>query len=368
MKTLFASLLTMLILVSCSTTEHSGFTIAGQVENGDTVEIRLDAREQGEWITLDTAVIENGSFTLSGAVEHPEMVYLKFIKGDEINYTTVFLENSAITIQGDADDVDALAINGSSVHDEYAVFAGGMDQVTEPYDTLYELHSLAGSDQIKDSLEQLIKEVEEAEEQYVLDYISSNATSPVAPYAAIRSLAYYMEYDQLKPVVDQIIEGGTETKYLTSLNEMLVKLKQLAIGAKAPDFTEVLVDGSDFSMSSLAGKYVLLDFWASWCGPCRRENPNVVAMYEELGGEDFEIVGISLDKHRDKWLQAIDDDKLTWVHVSDLKGWKCAVADIYNVKAIPKTYLLDRDGNIVAKNLRGNELKDKIRELLAAES
>ena len=368
MKTILTIFLFALILVSCSTSKPDGFQVTAEVTNGDSLIVMLDGREQGEWINIDSAVVVDGSFTLNGMMDEPRMVYLKFIDGDEMNYTTLFLENSDIAIKGDLLDVDALDINGSSTHDMYDVFSEGLKVVTEPYDTLYDLLDLAENDATKDSLDKLIKKIESDEEAYVISYINNNAASPVASYAALRSLAYYMEYDELKPVVDAIKAEQEDSKYLDNLNETLAKLQNLAIGSVAPDFTEKDLNGDDFVLSSLKGKIVLVDFWASWCGPCRRENPNVVAMYEELGGEEFEIVGVSLDKKEENWLKGIEEDDLTWIHVSDLQGWKSGVADLYNVKAIPKTYLLDKQGNIVAKNLRGNELKNKIKELLAGES
>ncbi|HNA42394.1 MAG TPA: TlpA disulfide reductase family protein, partial [Saprospiraceae bacterium] len=136
------------------------------------------------------------------------------------------------------------------------------------------------------------------------------------------------------------------------------------IGLPAPDFTLETPDGKKVSLKDFKGKVVLIDFWASWCGPCRRENPNVVAMYNRYKDKGFEILGVSLDRSKEPWIKAIADDKLTWPHVSDLKGWGSSAAALYGITSIPHTVLVDRDGRIVARQLRGEVLGKKLEEIL----
>jgi peroxiredoxin len=147
------------------------------------------------------------------------------------------------------------------------------------------------------------------------------------------------------------------------LHSHLQSMKDLQIGGTAPDFTQKTPEGEELSLSDLRGKVVLLDFWASWCGPCRRENPNVVKVYEKYKDKGFEILGISLDRSRERWLKAIEQDGLTWKHVSDLKYWSNAVAKQYNVRSIPHTILLDEEGKIIARNLRGKRLEQALAEI-----
>jgi len=142
------------------------------------------------------------------------------------------------------------------------------------------------------------------------------------------------------------------------------KIATVAVGKTAPELVLNDPDGKSINLSSLKGKYVLIDFWASWCGPCRQENPNVVKMYSKFKSKGFEIYGVSLDDEKDNWIAAIKKDKLTWAHVSDLKGWQSEAASIYQVTGIPATYLLDKEGKIIAKNLRGKALEDKLAEVL----
>jgi peroxiredoxin len=155
-----------------------------------------------------------------------------------------------------------------------------------------------------------------------------------------------------------------ESPYTKALATKLGALRNVTVGNAAPDISLPNPEGKSVSLSSLRGKYVLIDFWASWCGPCRQENPNVVRMYQKYKDKGFEIFGVSLDESREKWLKAIAMDKLTWPHVSDLKGWSSAAAQLYNVQAIPQTLLLDKEGRIIAKNLRGKALEDKLASLL----
>ena len=146
--------------------------------------------------------------------------------------------------------------------------------------------------------------------------------------------------------------------------QLIAENKKNAIGSPMPDFTQTDTSGKPVSLSSFRGKFVLIDFWASWCGPCRKENPNVVSLYEKYHAEGFEIFGVSLDKTRAAWIKAIADDRLPWMQVSDLGYWKSAPAVLYGVTSIPFTLLIDRDGKIIAKKLRGEDLEQKLAELM----
>ncbi|MGN6508938.1 MAG: peroxiredoxin family protein, partial [Chitinophaga sp.] len=174
------------------------------------------------------------------------------------------------------------------------------------------------------------------------------------------------DYAEVYPQFARLSEDVRESEAGKTYAEYLEKIKAVSIGATAPEFSQNDTEGKPVSLASFRGKYVLIDFWASWCGPCRKENPNVVKAYNTYKGKNFTILGVSLDKEdaKDKWLQAIADDNLTWTHVSDLAFWNNAVAKQYAVRSIPQNFLIDPQGKIVAKNLRGKALEDKLAELL----
>ena len=163
-----------------------------------------------------------------------------------------------------------------------------------------------------------------------------------------------------------IDEKAMQSDYGVALNDLITTEKMLGYGQKAPAFTQNNQDGKPVTLESFKGKYVLIDFWASWCGPCRMENPNVVRAYEQFKSKNFTVLGVSLDKDKGKWLKAIEDDNLKWTHVSDLGYWNNAVAVMYKVRSIPQNFLLDPDGRIIGKNLRGEELTGFLQKVLAS--
>jgi peroxiredoxin len=174
------------------------------------------------------------------------------------------------------------------------------------------------------------------------------------------------EFSDLEAAYKAVSAYNPASKYTAELATVYNAEKLLAVGSPAPEIVQNDLTGKPVALSSLKGKVVLIDFWASWCRPCRMENPNVVKMYRRLKSKGFEIYGVSLDSDANAWKNAIAKDSLTWFHVSDLRQWQNAAAKLYKVSGIPYTVLLDRNGNIAAKGLRGPELEAKVEELLAA--
>ncbi len=182
----------------------------------------------------------------------------------------------------------------------------------------------------------------------------------VMGYSKARDKSNFVKYAQ------QLLNTYPDlpANFVAQINQQVMDAKKLMIGSPAPDIREATPDGKTASLSDFKGKVVLLDFWASWCGPCRRENPKVVALYNKYKSQGFEVFGVSLDGNKDRWLKAIDKDKLTWQHVSDLQKWQSGPARLYGVKSIPQTFLIDKEGKILAKNLKGPALEQKIQEAL----
>ncbi|BDD00410.1 TlpA disulfide reductase family protein [Persicobacter psychrovividus] len=200
---------------------------------------------------------------------------------------------------------------------------------------------------------------------YTMSFIKEHNTSIVSA-DLLAQQAPGLKTEQLKSGLDLLQGAATETEVYQRMTERYNTLNATAEGQPVLNFTMQTPEGKEFSTEALQGKVFMIDFWASWCGPCRKENPNVVKMYNEYHKQGFEIVGVSLDNKKENWEKAITKDKLTWHHVSDLKGWKNEVAQKYGINSIPATVLVDASGKIVARNLRGEELEAKVKELMAA--
>jgi peroxiredoxin len=217
---------------------------------------------------------------------------------------------------------------------------------------------------VMDSLDEVDFDVLKAKREVVAQFVKDYPQSIRAAMAIAENYAYYAEAADVEPLYNLLDEKiKTSTKGI-EIKKLIAVYSTVAIGNEAPEIAEETTDGKTLNLSSLHGKYVLLDFWASWCGPCRRENPNIVAAYKEFKDKGFTVFGVSYDTKKDKWQKAIADDQLNWYQVSDLKGWKNSTSDQYGIKAIPSNLLLDKDGKIIAKNLFGKKLTDKLAELM----
>jgi peroxiredoxin len=196
------------------------------------------------------------------------------------------------------------------------------------------------------------------------EYVKNHPKSYVTP-SIVGSLSYEMEAEELESMINGLDTSIANLPQIKTLKERLNVMKTVAVGQKAPDFTLNDPSGTPVSLSSKIGaKVLLIDFWASWCNPCRQENPNVVKVFGEFHKKGFDIIGVSLDQDKDSWVKAIADDKLTWTHVSDLKYWGSDAAKLYAVNSIPSNLLLDDKGIIIARNLRGDDLYKKIKEVI----
>lgn len=218
-----------------------------------------------------------------------------------------------------------------------------------------------------DSVKATIKECSKKLLALIRDYVKNNVNNPAVWY---RNLYNAVTKEDSVEGKKELIAGANEyTKSLPIykvIAEQIDKLEKTSVGKPFTDFTMEDAEGNKVSLSDYVGKgkYVLVDFWASWCGPCRAEMPNVVEAYKKFGGDNFEIVGVSLDSKKDDWLKAIKDMNLSWKHMSDLKAWECEGSKKYGVNGIPATVLFDREGVIIARDLRGEELQSKLEELL----
>lgn len=358
-------LITVLVLaglLSCA--KPDGFVIKGIIQGRDNGEITLLRYSDGKYITEDSAKILQGKFELKGKTDLPEMRIISL--GPQQVVAQFFAENGAIYVKINTDSVNMAGIKGSKSNEEFSILT--REIMNNSRETQVIQNKFMEAQQKRD--EQGVKQAQadyqamiENQKVYVKNFIHENRKSTVSPFAALMQFSQEMTAHEIDTLINFFDPSIQKSIYIAELKKIADRLRITEIGATAPDFTLNTPEGTALSLSSLKGKIVLIDFWASWCKPCRLENPNVVLLYNQYKDKGFDILGISLDKEKGAWVKAIADDKLTWHHVSDLKFWQSDVAVKYGVQAIPFTLLLDKEGKIIGKNIRGEALGKKLREL-----
>lgn len=366
MKQFTVFILAIAIFSSCSNMNQDAnkFSINGTLQGEFTDMTFLYKRAAGEWITLDSCKVENGVFAFIGTIDLPELYYIS-LEGQN-SYAPIFVEASEISVTVNLGDIRNPEVIGSSAQDEYTAFLEQSNKFDERFSATWNNIKKARESNDTDNITKWEAEYNKAEtefKQYILDNAKMNNASVVAAFNLLRN-AYNYNESELDPVVSNFDPSIKESVYVKELTERIETLKRVAIGQPAIDFTMNDMEGNPVQLSSLYGKYLLVDFWASWCGPCRRENPNVVEAYHKFKDKGFDILGVSFDRTKAKWIEAVEADKLTWHHVSDLKYWGNAAGKLYGINSIPSNILLGPDGIIVAKNLREEELHSKLAELL----
>ena len=367
MKKLVYLVIFAAIIVSCKS-KGPQFVLKGKIAGADSVTFILQERVPGKYVKLDSAVVIKGEFTLKGRVDYPKMVMI--MAKDKRKATTFFIENSKITMTGQLDSLYNAKFTGSKTQDEYVAYQASLKPFNDRNDKLYQEYKTAETAGDKPKMAELEKTSEQIyndETAFTKEFIKGHPSSYVVP-SLLSSISTDLETNDMESLLNALDTNLAKVQIIKDLNERVVVMKTVAVGQKAPDFTLNDVNGNPVSLSSKIGsKLLLIDFWAAWCGPCRAENPNVVKVYKEFNKKGFSVFGVSLDRTKEDWVQAIAKDNLTWTHVSDLQYWASAAAKLYAVGAIPANFLLDEKGIIIGKNLRGEDLYNKVKEVLTAQ-
>ncbi|WP_291865361.1 TlpA disulfide reductase family protein [Maribacter sp.] len=375
MKRILLPLVLIITLIACNQ-KPEGYvingTLRGDVADGTQV-ILKKIGENNQPVAIDTVLTTGGTYTFSGKPTTPELHYI-FV--DKLpGYTVVVLENGEIEISAQKDSLNLAKIKGTIQNDifsDYMEKSLAMSNRAMSIQKDLQKANIEKNDAVISALSDEMKELQEEHKDFEIDYIKANPNGLISALLIDKAIASRVVptedlkalYEGLSPEIKSNKVAENVLQRISFLEEKASNGQNTTVGKKAPNFSAKSPEGKEIALNDILGKVTLIDFWAAWCKPCRAENPNVLAVYKKYHKKGLNIIGVSLDKDGEQWKKAILDDKLEWNQVSNLAYFNDEIAKLYNVDAIPAAFLLDENGVIIAKNLRGDALEQKVAELL----
>jgi len=369
MRKIVVALSILCFLVACNSAPE-GYVVKGElrgdVENGTKVFLKTTDSLRRAMVEIDTAVVENGQFTFSGTVDMPELHYI-FIDGIRGN-APIILENGDIRFKAQQDSLSFADLKGTLQNElfmDYLEESRTLSSMSRSMNEEFRKANAARDTVAVMALREEYMELQERAKNYELEFVKENPNALISALVLEKFLtAKTVPVQQIDSLFQSFSPEIKSTKPGKRIIELLKNAKATAIGTQAPEFSGPTPDGDQLALNEVKGKVTLIDFWAAWCKPCRMENPNIVSVYQKYKDKGLNVVGVSLDRKKEDWLNAIESDGLEWNHISHLQYFQDPIAQLYNVNAIPAAFLLDENGVIIAKDLRGPALEEKVAELL----
>ncbi len=368
MRKIFAITLGILFFVSCNS-KPEGFTInakvTGELDNGTNVYLKT-TDSLNQLIDIDTTTVQDGTFSFAGAQSSPQLHYI-FVESNRGNIPFI-LENGDIDLRFQKDSMNYARLKGTPQNELFMNFLGESRKLSERARSMQNDMRNAAQQQDTATVTSLREEYIEFQDEvktFNVDFAKENPNALISVLILGNlMLNKSLPNDEIKAIYKALTPEMKQSEPGVKLGEQLDKIKTTEIGGIAPEFSAPTPNGELLALSDVKGKLTLIDFWAAWCRPCRAENPNIVSVYNKYHDKGLNVIGVSLDARAEDWKKAIENDGLAWNHISNLKRFQDPVAQLYNINAIPAAFLIDENGVIVAKDLRGPALEQKVAELL----